>query len=296
MRLRPAGMVAALLAVIPLAAPASDADDALKLAARIASLNGLADAVVTLRAAPRDLPSSVPLPSASLLGSVSVRMHPPRMMSGGSGSTFVVSHPSMTLFYDAGPARATALGRYDAALQRAGWKRAPDWRARFPVAQGGFQPSLPAFDAWCAPDDKLSVIVLPSSDPSGFNVAVSAAQQATSLCSEGRFPAAEQPAAPSALPPLTAVPGVTIEHAGPASDGSTTGARILSSLGTGAVFDVFAKQLTAAGWKPNAATRAPGLVSQTFAKTVDGRPYVALLSVYALDATHFVALADVTAG
>ena len=53
MRLRSAGMIAALSPLIPLAAPASDADDALKLAARIASSERQSRRV-TLRAAPPD--------------------------------------------------------------------------------------------------------------------------------------------------------------------------------------------------------------------------------------------------
>jgi hypothetical protein len=34
--------------------------------------------------------------------------------------------------------------------------------------------------------------------------------------------------------------------------------------------------------------------TQTFKKTVDSTPYVALLALYAFDATHYVAVADVS--
>jgi len=61
-----------------------------------------------------------------------------------------------------------------------------------------------------------------------------------------------------------------------------------------AVFEAFAKQLRDAGWNPGEVTSGSTLRSQTFMKTVDGKAYVALLTIYALDATHDVALADVT--
>ena len=99
----------------------------------------------------------------------------------------------------------------------------------------------------------------------------------------------------SPLPTFTAPSGIRITSSGPATDGTTTAARIESSLGTGAVFDAFAKQLIDAGWAAaSASIGTPATRTQTFKKTVDGTPYVTLLALYALDATHFVALADVS--
>lgn len=59
--------------------------------------------------------------------------------------------------------------------------------------------------------------------------------------------------------------------------------------------DAFAKQLRDSGWTAGAPTSGARTRTQTFAKSVDGVPYITLLAIYALDATHYVALADVSA-
>ncbi len=282
-RLRPAGMVAALVAVIPIAAWASDTDDALKLAGRIAS-HGMQSSAVTLHALPADFPRTIPLPNATLLGSVAER---PAQTSASFGTTITVSAHGSSLYYDAVD-RDTVLAAYADTLRTAGWLE-----HRSPLAgQGGFATRMPDLAIWCrAGDHPAEIVVLPGADPTAIIVDVQAgAHTARMLCDADQFMPALRP---SPLPTFVAAPGVTMEAAGPATDGTTTAARLASALAAPAVFDSFAKQLVGAGWTPRAKDQAHGLVSQTFAKTVDGVRYVALLSLYALDATRYVAIADV---
>ncbi|HEV3087991.1 MAG TPA: hypothetical protein VGX96_12260 [Candidatus Elarobacter sp.] len=96
------------------------------------------------------------------------------------------------------------------------------------------------------------------------------------------------------LPEFAETPGVSLAAAGPAIGRSTSEARVTSSLGLTAVFESFASQLRRAGWSPKASASTAGLRSQTFTKTVEGKPCIAVLTINALDATHYMALADVT--
>ncbi len=299
MRLRLAGLVAAALALIPIVAAASDQDDALKLAQRVASRGGFSDATVTLHAAPKNFPATVPLPKATLLGSV---VEVPRhgtytSVSGGGtavGNTMVVTQPTM-LYYDAPAGRDAAIAAYEAALAQAGWKPAPDARRRFPMPQGGFTLPFPKLTQYCSPGEpRTALTIVNAQDATGFDLSVLSAGGGVELqCSDGPSPFdVFLPRSP--LPTFTAPAGITIVSSGPASDGSTTGARIESTLGLAAVFKAFAKQLRDAGWAPGTGTSGAGTCTQTFTKTDGGRPYVTLLAVYGLDATHYVALADVS--
>ncbi|HEY6236105.1 MAG TPA: hypothetical protein VIW69_13470, partial [Candidatus Elarobacter sp.] len=114
-RLRLAGMVAAALALAPLVAAASDQDDALKLAARAASM-GLEKATVLLHALPADFPPSIPLPKATLLGSVAASPVTERMRGG----TVVHGH-SASLYYDVPGTRDAVAHAYRDTLRAAGW-------------------------------------------------------------------------------------------------------------------------------------------------------------------------------
>lgn len=287
-RLRLAGLAAAALALIPLLAAANDQDDALKLAARVVSF-GIGGATVTLHAVPKELPSSVPLPQAALLGSIAYNV-----ATSVNGNVGVVGRP-LALYYDAPGNRDAVVRTYDATLRRAGWKVVPQER-RFSMPRGGFEIQLPTVYAWCSPGAPLMMVNadLPQADQAALNVHVTTdARSAAVACGEHpQFPYDGFPKSP--LPTFSAANGVTIDHSGPALDGTTTGARITSSLGLDAVFESFAKQLRDAGWTPQAAAASPGNRSQTFTKTAEATPYVALLSIYALDATHFVALTDVS--
>ena len=300
MRLRLAGLVAAALAVVPLTAAASDQDDALRLAERVASRGQYQDAVVTLHAPPKNLPASIPLPKATLLGSVVETIRQQSFMSAGgrttAGTTSPVTQP-MTLYYDAPAGRDAVLAAYDAALRQAGWKAPPESRRQFPNLQsGGFAFSaLSETKRWCSADAHSSITVVNGKEPAAFDVYYMSGSPGVDLqCGEGPSPF-DAFMQRSPLPTFTAPSGVTITSSGPASDGSTTGARIESALGLTAVFDGFAKQLRDAGWaSASASISTPATRTQTFKKTVDGTAYVTLLAVYALDATHFVALADVS--
>ena len=299
MRLRLAGLVAAAFALLPLTAAATDQDDALKLAQRVASRGGFTEAVVTLHAPPKDLPASIPLPKATLLGSVVETARPGGMTAGtartGGATTFTVVRPA-TLYYDAPAGRDAVIGAYEAALAQAGWKAAPDIRSRFGMPQGGFSLPFPQYKLWCSPSEPRTALgILNAGDATGFDLSVASSDRGTAFqCSDAPSPFDDM-ARRSPLPTFTAPSGITITASGPATDGTTTAARIESKLGLTAVFTAFAKQLTDAGWTPSgAAASAPAMHTQTFAKTVDGTPYVTLLAIYALDATHFVALADVS--
>ena len=298
-RLRLAGLVAAVLALAPLAAAASDQDDALRLAQRIASRSGFVEATVTLHAAPKNLPASVPLPKATLLGSV-VEIVRQGMFTMSSGSTTtttaVAAAPPMMLYYDAPAGRDATVSAYEAALMQAGWKPAPDFRRRFPIPQGGFALPFPTIKLWCsAGEPRTAISITNADDASGFDLSIASSSRGTAFqCSDAPSPFDDfQRRSP--LPTFTAPSGITISASGPASDGTTTGARIESKLGLAAVFDAFAKQLADAGWAAaSASIGSPSTRTQTFKKTVDGTSYVALFALYALDATHYVALADVS--
>ena len=299
-RLRLAGLVAAALTFVPLAATASDQDDALRLAQRIASRGGYAEATVTLHAPPKSLPASVPLPKATLLGSVVETVRPGMfsMASGGTTTTTttVAISPPVMLYYDAPAGRDATVAAYEAALAQAGWKAAPDIRRRFPIPQGGFTLPFPTIKLWCsAGEPRTAVSITNGDDASSFDLSIASSDRGTAFqCSDAPSPFDDfQRRSP--LPTFTAPSGITISASGPASDGTTTGARIESSLGMGPVFDAFAKQLAGAGWAAaSASISTPTIRTQTFKKTVDGKAYVALLALYALDATHYVALADVS--
>jgi len=297
-RLRLAGLVAAVITFVPLAAAGADQDDALRLAQRIASRGGFMEATVTLHAPPKSLPSSVPLPKATLLGSVVETARQGAYSTSGGGrvvSNLVATTPVM-LYYDAPAGRDATVTAYEAALAQAGWKPAPDIRRRFPIPQGGFTITFPTIKMWCsAGEPRTAISITNADDTSGFDLSVASLNRGAAFqCSDAPSPF-DDFVRHSPLPTFIAPAGITITSSGPPSDGSTTAARIESSLGTGAVFDAFAKQLTDAGWAAaSASIGTPATRAQTFKKTVNGTPYVTLLALYALDATHFVAVADVS--
>ena len=294
MRLRRIGMVVAAGAGLWCAgvlaattASAATPDEATqRFMQRLASFGGV-HATVVMGKLPDGLPAGLPLPNATLLGSVAQN----RMM-GMNGAMQVVARP-VTLYYDVPGDRDAVLRAYADALRGAGWKLS-DIEKRMPFRQGGFAMTYPHTEMWCSAGEKptiLNVFASPE-DRAALDVSVSTAQQGAAMLCSGGFPFGEVPTSP--LPTFSAANGMTIEHAGPATDGTTTGARIVSSLGLTAVFDAFAKQLRDAGWAASVATGAPTLRSQTFTKTVDGKNYVTLLSIHALDPTHYVALTDVS--
>jgi hypothetical protein len=298
-RLRLAGLVAAVIAFVPLAGAASDQDDALRLAQRIASRGGFTEAVVTLHAPPKSLPASIPLPKATLLGSVVEKMRR-GIFSSSSGSTAtttsVAAGPPVLLYYDAPAGRDATVAAYETALTQAGWKPAPDIRRRFPIPQGGFTLPFPTIKVWCSGGEpRTALSITNADDATGFDLSIASSDRGSAFqCSDAPSPFDEFMRR-SPLPTFTAPSGIKITASGPASDGTTTAARIESSLGLRAVFDAFAKQLVDAGWPAaSASISTPTTSTQTFKKTVDGTAYVTLLAVYALDATHYVALADVS--
>jgi len=297
MRRRLAGTVAALLALVPLCVLADDKDDALKIARRAASLQGNQEVKVILHATPPSLPS-IPLPKATLLGSIVTTPQLRNNPIGRSATVAASASRPAELYYETATRDAT-LKAYEETLRAAGWKGI-DWAQRLPFAQGGFAQEFPHYEMWCSPATPPVALMIgtPTFDPTALNlnVIVDASGRESVCAAQGNSVTAwmETFRKLSPLPTFTASDGITIDNGGPASDGSTTGARITSALGIAAVFESFAKQLRDAGWTPQGSAGATGLRSQTFAKTVDGTPYVALLTIYPLDATHYVALADVS--
>lgn len=306
MKLQRVAPVAALaLTIVPVTATADDRADALALAQRIAGRYG--PATVTLHAVPPGFPASVPLPRASLLGSVGATGATARgaAPAGSRGIPIAVGGPggqnafSATLYYTATDRTAT-LHAYEATLTGAGWHKPTGLLARMNVPQGGFAATPPEFNAWCPPPALSDTVVVigqsPGDEAGAFEVDLAALGGGAAIfCSDAPLPfpvPVPVPVAP--LPTFSPPPGVRFTASGPASDGSTTGARITSTLGIDAIFDAFTRQVLAAGWSAGARSSAPGLRSQIFTKTVDGVPYTALLSIYALDATHYTALADVS--
>jgi hypothetical protein len=289
MRMRLTGLVAAVLAVLPLAATASDQDDALRLAARAANPSGMGTATVTLHAPPAGLPPSIPLPKGSLLGSIRHDLGP--LGSIASGALW-----SDTLYYEVRN-RDAVVKDYEDALRTAGWKHSD-----LDTMSGTIR--IPEINAWCSPGEPRAGVTLVASrtDDTALDVIVGLGGFNFFACSNEAATIREQVTTTtsvarsrSPLPVFTSTPGVTIDGTGPATDGSTTGARITSKLGAASVFDGLARQLLAAGWAGKSdAAATDGLSSQTFTKSIGGTQYTALLSVYALDATHYVALADVS--
>jgi hypothetical protein len=304
--LRLAGTVAAALMIVPVYASASDQDDALRLAQRLATMGGVMRATVALHALPKNFPSSVPLPKATLLGSVSDETQSAgarpstrvSAVSGGTAGWTVAPSRPVALYYETAD-RAATVTAYDNALRAAGWTQL-DMAKSFPFPRGGFvSTEFPRYDAWCSPGPPETALVIstPARDATALDVSVTAEDGA----GQGACKALSGPEAMfaemmrrSPLPALNASSGVTIERGGPATDGSTSGARVTSSLGLAAVFESFAKQLRDAGWALRSDAGSSGVRAQTFAKTVDGTPYVVLLTVYPLDATHYVALIDLS--
>jgi hypothetical protein len=283
---------AASVALVPFVASASDTEDALKLAARIAG-HGLGETRVLLHQLPPGLTAAVPLPHAALLGSV-VPTQTETSVTGIAVAWMQALHP-LTIYYDA-PKRANVVAAYESALRAAGWKEAPDITQRLPIPQGGFAMQIPHVDTWCAPSSVGDTVTVqaPQSDPTALDVEVASGALQTMACGDvGGLPFPFG-APKSPLPTFVATDGIAIGLSGPMSTINTTGARITSSLGLVAVFDSFAKQLRDAGWTAGDPAGTPAMRSQTFTKTVDGTAYVALLSLYALDATDYVALTDVT--
>lgn len=293
--LRLAGVVAAALVLVPVAGRASDQDDALRLARRVASTSG--DATLVLHAPPSNLPAWIPLPNASLLGSVGTTPGAPEPGAPGYGRM-------LTLYYDTRD-RAAAVTAYERALRSAGWT-AVDQGHQYPLPGGGFSVGFPGSVTWCSPRDPLTAIHfgLATNDAGALDVSIALGGVFASMQCGRETPGSRTsvsaitfnlPFSKIPLPSFVATSGVAIENSGPAMDGSTTGARITSSLGLAAVFESFAKQLRDAGWTPKtSASSAGGLQAQTFTKTVEGKACVALLAVHALDATHYAALADVS--
>jgi len=297
MKMRLTGLVAAAFALVPLAAVANDTDDALRLAQRSVSPAGIETVSILLHALPASLPSPLPLPQATLLGSVTRDLRARPRTTGGSQSfsVSVSSRGSIALYYDA-PNRTATAKSYEDGLRNAGGRNL-DLTARIPFQSGGFAMSTPRFDFWCSPGTSPFVVNvnLPDGDATAIDISVSSNGEGRSNVCTGADPFSfERMFKPSPLPTFTAAAGVEIGGASQNGDGTTTGARITSSLGLPAVFETFAKQLRDAGWAPRAANAASGLQSQTYAKAVDGTAYVTVLTIYALDTTHYTALVDVS--
>ncbi|HTW84638.1 MAG TPA: hypothetical protein VMD91_11260 [Candidatus Sulfotelmatobacter sp.] len=294
MRARVAGVLALVVAVAPLAVRANDADDALRLAQRLAE-RGMRTAHVRLHALPPGLPAGLPLPAAPLLASV-VTEPPANETSPFGGFTFGARGDDTTLFYDA-PDRAAVVAAFEGALTSAGWSRSPGFAAFAQLLpRGGFPLQLPDSGnrIWCSPGAHATTVTVtqPAGDPRALDIGIGTALAGPiSLCTP---PAGNASPFASPLPSFTAPAGVTFIASGPATDGSTSGASIVSSLGLDGVFAGLAAQLQGAGWAPGDQAHSATLRAQRFTKTVDGQAYVTLLTLEALDATHFVALVDAT--
>ncbi|MBV9439539.1 MAG: hypothetical protein JOZ24_06075 [Candidatus Eremiobacteraeota bacterium] len=285
-------LVAAL--ALPTAALAAS-DDLQRLAERIAGQNGTA--TVLLHALPKELPPELPLPAATLLGSVvqhpaaaSASDNPAAAMLGSAGTP-------VGLYYDVRGDRKAAMQAYETRLRAAGWKPANPM-ARFPFPQGGFAMQLPATSIWCSAGTPKAAMTIgtPSGDATALNLSVTTAAALSGLlCGEGlgnMFPVDLFGKSP--LPTLSPPAGAVAISSGPTMPGTTTSARFETSLSVADLFESFAKQLRDAGWGAGEAASSGALRSQTFRKSTDGRNYVVVLTVYALDARHDTALTDLS--
>ena len=214
-------------------------DAAMRLLQRVAAQNGGTTSVLVGKL-PADLPP-VPLPSASLVGSVT-----------RTTERLADSSTTYDFFYDASTAAAK---NYTAALRAAGWVGRS-------MGGGGFVPSNGAgFKAYCKAKAPF-ITIWSGEDPTDMRVSVSALPEgASAMC-------AKEMGAPSPLPELHAPPGVTMSLAGGdySFDRGRSTALIRNGPAADALLENFAGQMTAAGWRADRKAHAPGIASQSFSK------------------------------
>lgn len=274
-----------------LAAAMAASDIPAALVQRIVS-GGYGSARIYVAQKPPDLPA-VPLPAATLLGGVEREPTPQQSRERHGTPLSLVSDAlsSTTLYYDAADRTAT-VDAYTAALTKAGWKR-----PAVPIARGGFSALGGLPQTWCAPDAHHAVtLAQPSADTRAIDVTVQHGSNGpVALCNLGSFTQtmASQLGGDDVLPAFTAPPDVTVQREVPfASPSATTRARLTSNLALPAIFDGFARQLTAAGWSAGPVAATASARVQTFTKVVGDRPLTAALTIYAVGPQSFIGLVD----
>lgn len=282
--------LSALAALLPLTAAAAD-DAATRLLQRIAS-HGVVAAHVYVGAMPPAFTTTVPLPKAALLGSVT---HDP-LSDTGFGGILSNAASSVALYYET-PTREATVSAYESVLAAAGYKKNDQ---HFPFGRGGFAPSLPGLPStWCGPNSQAVSISQPQVSADGIDLTLYAANDKNTamdmMCNANGFMDMAQRMMPkSPLPDLKPPAGMTVEGTSFPSPGGPTSARVTSTAGIAATLDAFAKQFVAAGWVADPASGSAAARVQSFHKTIDAQPYAAALMVYRLDATHYTAIADAT--
>jgi hypothetical protein len=235
-------LLAALLFASATPALSQTPDNTLLLLQRVASQNG-GKANVLVGKLPADVPT-VPLPSATLLGSIGRTME----RSSDDDATF-------DIFYDASAATTKS---HEAALSSAGWTGQS-------LGGGGFAPSNGAgFTAYCKTNAPF-ITIWTGENPNELRVSVSAPREGDdALCNrEARMP--------SPLPELRAPPGATMSLVGGnySFDRGRSTARIHNGSSADALLGNFAAQMVDAGWHADQRATAGGIASQSFSKRDD---------------------------
>ena len=271
-----------LLACLRGPAPAlaqSDEQNALELARRIASMQGVASAQVFVGKLPNGLPA-IPLPEARIVGSVATKGFAPEQTD------------RFEVYYDGDPA---VLAAYGAKMRGDGWSERP---TPYNLPRGGFQPApFGSFHVFCKAG-KPSIIARLAAKSRDLSVGVSASMR-QDACSED-FPGdmrAMLERMQTPLPDLQAPSGVdmTVSQAGNPSGAS--GAFLKGPQSVSALLQAFAGQFSAAGWRASSSLANDQLGSQSFHFTDAKRQqWQTVLTIYTSDIdpqTHYAFL-DVT--
>lgn len=261
-----------LASALPAPAQTTGSDTLLQ---RIASQNG-GTAEVFIGKLPTDMPK-VPLPDATLVGSVHQSMETP------------ISIDSYQLYYDAS---AGAMRTYGDALVAAGWKR-----QQLPTNSGGFVSSTgPTSAIYCNANGPL-ITAQVGTDPKDLNVSISSNSSASDIVC-GRSPLAGFVKAftNSVLPQLHAPEGVRMSVSPIGVPNGQSSAYIHNGTSADALLAGFATQMGGAGWTAGPKSAGASIASQSFQKLDDKKaPWQCVISIQAVDGRpgEFVAFISV---
>jgi hypothetical protein len=258
---RSAIFVAALFlgSALPALAQTTGSDALLQ---RVASPNG-GTAEIFVGKLPTGLPQ-VPLPNATLVGSVHRTMETPLQVD------------SYELYYDAEP---DALKAYSDALAAAGWKH-----TQLPGNSGGFVASTGfASGIYCKAGGPM-VTAQAGADSKNLNVSISSSSATDIVCGRNPLAAVAAAMAKSPLPQLHAPDGVKMTVSPLGVPNGQSAAYIHNGTSADVLLDSFAAQMATAGWSAGPKSAGGAIASQTFQKPDEKKaPWQCTISIQAVD-------------
>jgi hypothetical protein len=212
--------------------------------------------------APPGINKVVPLPDRSPIGSVAVE---------GLDQPMVVN-PGDTLYYELSEKELRA---YYARLKSRGW-----WPYTMPESKGSgfYGPQEGGIISFCkAGSPAVMVQPRPDTNPNDVNINVSDAcgsgvGQAAIAQFEDRF---------GPMPPIHPPHGVSMAPGEPGVIGGVSGAKFQGASSLAQLLDSFSSQFVAAGWKAGVGSVNAHVGSRTFTISAKGRPWQAVVTVYA---------------